>query len=321
MSTSGAGPERRQFTPDFLTELFRNPLDPGYADAAARRAETGPRTGWRKQTVSVVSALTLAALGVLLVVAYRQTVAEEPARTRARTELMEQVQRRRTDTDALQLRAESLRRNVAALRDRQLGSPEVARLRDLEAATGLARVRGDGAKVTLSDGPTPINPATGLRDTDGRVKDIDLQLAANGLWAGGAEAISVNGQRLTATSTIRQAGEAILVDVHPVVGPYELVAIGPEDLAEDFSEAYAGQVFRQLAAKYDMSFDVVRVDRVTLEAAAEPQLRFARPSPSPTSPSAPLPSAPLSSRAPSSPPSGTAPPVSAVPSSSPSEGG
>src|SRR4051812_1086347 len=41
----GASPGRRTFTPDFLTELFRNPLDPGYADAAARKAIEGDRTG------------------------------------------------------------------------------------------------------------------------------------------------------------------------------------------------------------------------------------------------------------------------------------
>ena len=295
MSMPGAGPERRQYTPDFLTELFRNPLDPGYADAAARRAREGPRTGWRRRAVSAVTALTLAVLGMLLVVAYRQTLAAEPARTQARSELVEQVQRRRVETDELQVRADALRRDVAALRDRELGGPAVARLRDLEAATGLARVRGDGARVTLTDGPTPVNPETGLRDNDGRVKDSDLQLAANALWAGGAEAIAVNGQRLTVTSTIRQAGEAILVDFRPVASPYEVVAIGPDELADEFRDGYAGRFFRQLVAKYSMSFDVTRVRGVTLEAAAEPSLRFADPS--------------------------AAPSASPGPSSSPSEGG
>ena len=220
MTEPAGGSEKRHFTPDFLTELFRNPLDPGYADAAERRAREGAPTGWRKRVTTVVTALTMIALGFLLVVAYRQTVAEEPARIQARNTLIDQIQRRRLDTDDQQVRADRLRREVAVLRDRELGDVEAARLRDLEADTGLARVNGDGARITLLDGETPIDPMTGMRDDKGRIQDSDLQQAANDLWAGGAEAIAVNGQRLTATSTIRQAGEAILVDFRPVASPY-----------------------------------------------------------------------------------------------------
>jgi uncharacterized protein YlxW (UPF0749 family) len=298
----GGAPDRRTFAPDFLTELFRNPLDPGYADAAARRARGDGPTGVRAKAAGAALALTLVALGFLLVVAYRETVATEPARTRAHDTLVDQVQDRRADTGALQARADDLRAEVATLRERELGGAAVARLRDLEAATGLAPVRGDGATVTLTDGPTPIDPLTGERKTEARVKDTDLQLAANALWAGGAEAIAINGQRLTATSTIRQAGEAILVDFRPVTSPYEVVALGPEDLAGDFRDGYAGRFFRELVNRYGMSFDSGPVEDVTLGAATEVELRVAVPS-------APSPSP---SSSPSSP---------GTPDSSPSEGG
>jgi uncharacterized protein YlxW (UPF0749 family) len=275
----------RTFTADFLSELFRNPLDPGYADAAERRKREGPRTGVRRKLVSSATALTLVALGFLLVLAYRQTMADEPARDRARHELLEQVQRRRADTVDLQNKADRLRAEVNTLREQQLGGAAVARLRDLEAATGVAPVRGPGAKVTLGDGPTPVDPVTGERKVEARVKDTDLQLATNALWAGGAEAIAVNGQRLTATSTIRQAGEAILVDFRPVTTPYEVVAIGPDSLVDDFSDGYAGRFFRQLEARYGMSFDIGEVDAVTLGAATELKLRQAVPSAPPSAPS------------------------------------
>jgi uncharacterized protein YlxW (UPF0749 family) len=310
MTSNDTGSGRR-FTPDFLTELFQNPLDPGYADAAARRARDGAPAGRSKQTGTAVLSVTLVALGFLLVVAYRQTVADAPTRTQARNTLVEQVQRRRIATDAMQARADDLRAEVAGLRERELGGPAVARLRDLEAVTGLARVRGDGAKVIIGDGETPIDPLTGKRDDDGRVTDGDLQKAANGLWAGGAEAISINGQRLTATSTIRQAGEAILVDYRPVTGPYEVVAIGPDDLADEFRKGYAGRFFKQLATEYGITYDVQDVDNVTLSAATELKLRFASPSAPPPDPSGSGSSAPTSA--------GAAP--SAEPPSTPSEGG
>jgi uncharacterized protein YlxW (UPF0749 family) len=130
----------------------------------------------------------------------------------------------------------------------------------------------------VADGPTPIDAVTGERNTAARVKDTDLQLATNALWSLGAEAITINGQRLTATSTIRQAGEAILVDFRPVSSPYQVIAIGPDDLAKDFRDGYAGRFFKELAAKYGMSFDATDVDDVTLAAATELKLRVAVPS-------------------------------------------
>jgi uncharacterized protein YlxW (UPF0749 family) len=283
-SPGGAADEqpKRVFAPDFLTELFRNPLDPGYADAAARKAVEGAPTGVRKWTASGVATVTLIALGFLFVVAYQQTVADEPARTKARAALIQQVQNRRDETTELQAKADRLGDDVSQLRERELGGATAARLRDLEAATGLAPVKGSGAKVRLVDGPTPINAVTGERNTAARVKDTDLQLATNALWSLGAEAITINGQRLTATSTIRQAGEAILVDFQPVTTPYEVIAIGPDDLAADFRDGYAGRFFKELVTKYGMAFDASDVHDVTLPAATELKLRVAEPSPSPS---------------------------------------
>ena len=278
MTSPEGGEPQRRFAPDFLTELFQNPLDPGYADAAARKARGEGRTGAIKRVVSGISTLTLVALGFLLVVAYQQTVADEPARIRARETLVDQVQSRRSATAELQARADRLRTEVAGLRERQLGGAGMARLRDLEAETGLAPVRGSGARVTVGDGPMPVDPLTGERKNEARVRDTDLQVATNALWAAGAEAIAVNGQRLTATSTIRQAGEAILVDLRPVTTPYQVVAIGPENLSEKFREGAAGRFFRALNSKYGIAYDVAEVSKVTLDGATEPNLRQAEPS-------------------------------------------
>ncbi len=280
---SESAPAKRTFAPDLLTELFRNPLDPGYADAAARKAVEGERRGVPKVTVRSVAALTLVALGFLLVVAYQQTVADGPSQSKARATLVEQVQNRRDETNKLQHQADTLGNDVSVRRERELGGAAVAQLENLEAQTGLAKVRGAGAKLTLADGPTPVNSVTGERNLVARVKDNDLQLATNALWSQGAEAISINGQRLTATTTIRQAGEAILVDQQPVATPYEVLAIGPADLASTFRDGYAGRFFSQLASKYAMSYGMSAVDDVTLDAAGELKLRVAQPETVPVS--------------------------------------
>jgi uncharacterized protein YlxW (UPF0749 family) len=305
VSEDRAGRPASTFTSDVLTDLFRFPLDPGYADAAARRATHGRRTGWRHSALRLAAVVTALAIGFLLAVAYRQTLADEPGRSRARAGLAEQVNERQAATDQLQRRADRLRDEVAKQRDAALADTEAARLRGLEAATGLARVRGNGVIVTVDDAPSAVDAVTGEGADLGRVLDRDLQYIANALWAGGAEAVSINGQRLTATTTIRSAGRAILVDFRPVTGPYEIAAIGPDDLDRRFDTSAAARLFRSLESTYGMAYEVRRADGLTLPGAAEPRLRFARPvgTPAPT-------------------PAGSGPvPSGAVPSTSPPGGG
>ena len=71
----------------------------------------------------------------------------------------------------------------------------------------------------------------------------------NGLWQAGAEAISINGQRLTSTSAIRFAGQAILVDPGlKLVVVHMAVAKNPTG-----NEAFARErdaLFRGIVARY-----------------------------------------------------------------------
>ena len=94
-----------------------------------------------------------------------------------------------------------------------------------ELAAGTGAVGGPGLRVTVEDAPvTRADPEAA--DPDLRVQDVDLQVVVNGLWAAGAEAVAVNGQRLTALTAIRTAGSAILVDLAPLSSPYVVEAVG-----------------------------------------------------------------------------------------------
>ena len=79
--------------------------------------------------------------------------------------------------------------------------------------TGSATVTGPGLVVTLDNAPDTNAAGNKQRSTqlrslpDGVVRARDLQIVANSLWMAGAEAIMISGQRLTATSAIRFAGE------------------------------------------------------------------------------------------------------------------
>lgn len=283
------GPERRGSAPfgtDLLTDLFVNSLDPGYGDAAERRRRTGARSRglWSRAGTAVV----LAVFGLLVSVAYQQVVAGGPEAARARARLVDQVTSTRGENQSLERRAARLRDEVAAERARVLGSGvEADRLRELEAETGLAKVSGPGASVRLTDGPPEVDPVSGepTGENLGRVLDRDLQRVVNALWASGAEAVAVNGQRLSAVSTIRGAGEAVLVDFTPVTSPYVVRGIGPPGMAQRFAASRTAEQLRWLQEKYRMGVTVSEHDRLVLPAAPEPRLRYARPSGGSVSPS------------------------------------
>jgi uncharacterized protein YlxW (UPF0749 family) len=267
-----------------LIQLFQSPLDPGYADAAARKAERPDPPRWRRLGGRGVTALACLLIGLLFAVAYQHAVAAKPSTSKAREDLIGDVQSRRTEAEQLQKRAEALRDQVARARDNALADRgDAERLRELAAGTGLGKVTGDGVVVTLADAPPQIDPVTGKPSDDnpGIVLDRDLQDIANALWLCGSEAIAINGQRLTATSTIRTAGGAILVDFRPVTGPYQIAAIGTDQGA--FTESATAQRFRRYVETYRMQFTVKAHEDLTLAAAPDPELRYARvPSPSPS---------------------------------------
>ncbi|WP_131743338.1 DUF881 domain-containing protein, partial [Actinomadura roseirufa] len=142
-----------------------------------------------------------------------------------------------------------------------------------------APAAGSGLVVALDDAPRRDRGARGARGGDeGRVYDQDLQAVVNGLWAAGARAVGINGQRITPTTAIRTAGEAILVDYRPLRGPYEVAALGePRRLEEAFTGSAADRRMLQLRDRYGIRYGAHRSGEVRLPAAAGLALRYAGP--------------------------------------------
>jgi uncharacterized protein YlxW (UPF0749 family) len=267
----------RNFAPDFLQEMFANPLDAGYFDAADRRARVGPPRGAARKAGFAIRMIALVATGLLLAIAYQQTVAAKPEQNKVQVGLVGDVRARQASTDTLERQANTLRAEVTKLRNASLDSTAVRQLTSLEAQTGLGPVRGGGIVVSMADGPPPVNPVTNQPQGDylGRVQDLDLQTVVNELWRDGAEAISINDQRITATSAIRLAGNAILVDFVPLSQPYQVSAIGPGDLAANLRDSPTGALYERYISSYGMHFTIAERDNLSLPAAADPQLRYA----------------------------------------------
>ena len=317
-------PRLGSMSTSLLNELMTDHLDGGYAAAARRPVDTSPK-GRRRATG--ILAVGLALLGFVLAVAYRGTIRQAPDSERTRQALVRDVQDGSALSDALQRRAAALsgqlvRERDAALTTSRTGDRVSADIRRLEEAAAQRPVRGPGVSVVAGDAGAAeqVDPTTGQRvtvpaDDNGRLRDRDLQALVNALWAAGAEAISVGGQRLAPTTTIRAAGEAILVDLRPVQSPYGIDAIGdPATLLPRFADSEAARRFQSYTGLYGIQFTVREVDELTLPAANSPDLRYASevPTATPSATSSPAPTGPPGTRTPGTPaPSGTTPSGSA----------
>jgi uncharacterized protein YlxW (UPF0749 family) len=120
---------------------------------------------------------------------------------------------------------------------------EVARL-----AAGLTRVQGPGVIVEIADSkrivPQGENPANFIVLVD------DLRDLVTALWASGAEAISINGERLVATSSIYGVGSSVLVNTAFLSPPFRIEAIGPAGIVDRFQNdpAFVGRVKQRIEA-------------------------------------------------------------------------
>ncbi|UOY02563.1 DUF881 domain-containing protein [Blastococcus sp. PRF04-17] len=249
---------------------------------AARGGTPGPR--WRGRALV---AATMAFAGLLAAVTYDQAAATAAGREEVRAALVDDIQKESALSDDLAAQLEGLRAEVASSRAELLAASAVGqealdRLTVAEQSAAAVRVTGPGMLVTLAnaDPKADDDPVGGDAEVDprGRVQDGDLQLVVNALWAAGAEAISINGQRLGPTTAIRFAGEAVLVDFRPVSNPYEVSAIGdPETLSREFLTSTEVIALAELSASLGLRFDFSREEELTLPAANIPELRNARP--------------------------------------------
>ena len=96
-----------------------------------------------------------------------------------------------------------------------------------------------------------------------RQEQADLQAAVNALWAGGAEAMSIAGQRVIATSAVRCVGNTLLLNGEVFSPPFRIEAIGPYDAMAQRLDASPGvQLFRSAAGAYGLGFTVASAEDV-----------------------------------------------------------
>jgi uncharacterized protein YlxW (UPF0749 family) len=260
-------------------------LDDGYAEAAARKRAAGggglPRT--LRAKLGLAAGLVLAALVVTVGAAQARVTA--PAAAKERQELIDRIDQETDAADDLEGDVDALRDDVGARQREALRhSADSGRGRLVGLLSGAVAVHGPGVKLVVDDADASGTGSdgeprgtSGFSDT-GRVRDRDMQRVVNGLWAAGAEAISINGQRLTALSAIRAAGDAILVDNRPLVPPYTVLAVGDgQALGSRFQDSADGLYLDALKENYGIRTGLSTEDDLRLPAAPSVIVRTAQP--------------------------------------------
>ncbi|MDX2934706.1 DUF881 domain-containing protein [Streptomyces ipomoeae] len=278
-------PSRPDASMSLLTNVMDHSLDDGYAEAAARKKAAGaegmPKTVRAK--LGLAAGLVLAAL--VVTVGAAQARISAPVVAKEREELIDRIQQETAAADKLEKTVDGLRDDVSA-RQREALKDGGSDQGDLVGIlSGAVEVHGPGVKLVVNDakdatqgGNGDARETSGFSDT-GRVRDRDMQRVVNGLWQSGAEAVSINGQRLTALSAIRAAGDAILVDNKPLAPPYTVLAVGDgQRLGTRFQNSPDGLYLHALQENFGIRTAISTEDDITVPAAPSVIVRTAEPS-------------------------------------------
>lgn len=258
-----------------LTQVMTTTLDEDYQVVAERRAVTGRSSAHGKVRIALV--VTLLVFGAMVGISAVETARNAPVVQSERADLIRQIHLGESRLNRMHAQLTSLQDNVTALQGslaHAAGTEKAltARATALAALTGAAPVTGPGIQVTVDNAPGAAASQGG-----GIVLDTDLQTLANALWQSGAEAVAINGQRLTSLTAIRTAGRAITVNFRSLTPPYIVEAIGnPNTLAARLLQTPGGEAWESLHANLGMRFDVVSIATITLPG-SRTQLLHARP--------------------------------------------
>lgn len=153
--------------------------------------------------------------------------------------------------------------------------PETAELQAL--AAGRDPVTGPGLTVRLTDAPTNLPQPDWVTNDDLVVHQQDLQAVINALWAGGAEAMTLQDQRVVSTSAFRCVGNVLILHGRHYSPPYVVRAIGdPDEMRETLLDSPAVQEYLDYVDAVGLGWSTTREDALELPAfEGSAELQFA----------------------------------------------
>ncbi len=229
--------------------------------------------GWRW----LVSGVAL--LAGLLFATSASTAQGTDLRAGRRLRLAELIDRQQREVAVLDARARSLSEDLESVTDAAAGRDGRVRSAQraaeaLMAPAGLSPVSGPGLTVALDDAPRLAEGqerAGDPRPDDLVVHEQDILAVLNALWAGGAEAVTVMGDRVIATSSVRCVGNTLLLHGAVYSPPFRVTAIGdPRRLELALAAAPGVKTFREYVDAYGLGFALTRHQSIDMPAFDDP---------------------------------------------------
>ena len=224
------------------------------------RARSAQRRRDRQRTRSGrLATATVCVVAGLLMVISASTARGIDLRPGRNTDLVSLVQSESRRNASLAAQVSRLRSQVDTLAAAQgdAGSTAVAgELAEKSALVGLTPVTGPSLTVTLSDAPGSV-AAEGVDQDLLVVHQQDIQAVANELWRGGAEAMTIQGQRVIATTGIKCVGNTVVLHGIPYAPPYRISAIGnPAKLQAALDSSEYIKIYQQYVDAFRLGYEV-----------------------------------------------------------------
>lgn len=266
---------------DLLRQVREGALEPEYLTAPDRRGWDGrdrrghgPGQEGRSRPrgrAGIGTVVMLVLAGLLLGGAWRATSVARPSQLAERDNLINRVQSAQAHQASQQAAVNRLQGQVDSMRTAQANGTSLnARVSAAQLAAGTVAVSGPGIQVMVDDSPDGSD--------EGRLGDRDLRQLINGLWQAGAEAISVNGHRITTRTAVRSAGSAITVDYVSLTRPYRIDAIGDANvLPGRLSQNGGGRWMAYISDNFGVRYQVSAADSLHLPAGSRTDLSLATP--------------------------------------------
>ncbi|MCH3974480.1 DUF881 domain-containing protein [Bifidobacterium tibiigranuli] len=272
---------RRKIDDDSLRlidDLTNRPLDPMFSDAQLARRPQSRLTVWVSHAIVFLICVGVGFGGSLFV----RQLHTDP-RKEIRDTLIGQLNQLNRRVDTLSADNKTLRVQVDA-QSKKLGSAnDNPTQREDDLVNGLSAVQGEGITLTLADPIAAQSDSTsgaGPREGQiGRIRvitDADLQQFVSLLWNSGAEAVAINGHRIGPQTSIRTAGQSILIGIDQIASPYKIEAIGNRDALAYALGAKAQPALYDSFKKAGIYPQIGKSDAIMVQAADSVDLTYAK---------------------------------------------
>lgn len=172
---------------------------------------------------------------------------------RAQEALREEVHQLRQQIDALQKTVAADQPKLRALSDR---------LTALNVLAGFVQLEGPGVIVELSDSQEPLLP--GQDPNELILHNYHLAMIVSDLWAAGADAVAINGERIVSTTPIKSVATTFMINTRRLTPPLQIAAIGDPDAMARHVSRQGGALDLLRAMKFPVR--VTQLRRVTIPA-------------------------------------------------------